>query len=522
MSSNCTGFASTCEFPFRLENSTNGCTSAADLLGHAFTGYNVAYIWAVALLLFGFLRSWLFHLRETSWHFVGRPSMLIPLLGTVAQFLAIIEATNLHLLRWPTRVWASLGCDLFVPCAFSALLVYFDQTYPRPQAPVSASPLHAPKNRASHGNARRLCSVMGHAIPWSLGLALSVMTLTTPATVVEGVSYIYIVPFVLILTAAMARGAWTMRTVLDHRSMQRRLIGLCALLALVAVYLAVRGISTLLGDGRRSPRPTPVTFPFESMPVPVAKIVGSTLAWFQYGRPRTDTPACKQSRILDPLTLFAAHITVLAGLMSTGFVAPTAEALNGLFLTAAILVPALFLAGLCAQLLRAGPLFERSEDDTAALTAQCKAQLSRAWTIPIVVKQVFTGSFLVSLSLNMGPARPDANGSSAAFHSLTVLVELETLREWSQGHRFGLSIGLLATYFILFGSFILLRLAAMPHWFLAATFASWALFYDLLLISATRFIMKGLQCDGGKLVVNDVPCDLGYAYREALWAGFMA
>jgi hypothetical protein len=101
-------------------------------------------------------------------------------------------------------------------------------------------------------------------------------------------------------------------------------------------------------------------------------------------------------------------------------------------------------------------------------------------------------------------------------------VELETLWEWSQGHRFGLSIGLLATYIILFGSFILLRLAAMPHCFLAATFASWALFYDLLLISATRFIMKGLRCDGGKLVVNDVPCDLGYAYREALWAGFMA
>jgi hypothetical protein len=48
------------------------------------------------------------------------------------------------------------------------------------------------------------------------------------------------------------------------------------------------------------------------------------------------------------------------------------------------------------------------------------------------------------------------------------------------------------------------------------------LFYDLLLISATRFIMKGLRCDGGKLVVNDVPCDLGYAYREAVWAGFMA
>ncbi len=117
MSPSCTstGCASPCEFPYLFNNATNGCASAAALLGDAFTAYNLAYAWAAALLLCGFLRSWLFNLREYNWHFVNRPSVLIPLLCTLLQFLAIIEAINLHSLRWSVGIWASLGCDLFVP-----------------------------------------------------------------------------------------------------------------------------------------------------------------------------------------------------------------------------------------------------------------------------------------------------------------------------------------------------------------------------------------------------------------------
>ncbi len=74
-----------------LDNSTNGCVSAAALLGDSdsFAAYNLAFIWVAALLLFGFLGSWLFNLREHNWHLSGRPgpSMLIHLL---------IEASNLH------------------------------------------------------------------------------------------------------------------------------------------------------------------------------------------------------------------------------------------------------------------------------------------------------------------------------------------------------------------------------------------------------------------------------------------
>jgi hypothetical protein len=184
--------------------------------------------------------------------------------------------------------------------------------------------------------------------------------------------------------------------------------------------------------------------------------------------------------------------------------------------------PALFVAGIGAQLLRSGPLLERSNDDTAALIAQCKAELSRARSIPIVVKQFCTGSFLVSMSLKMGPARHAANGSSAVFQTLTGLVEVESLFEWMRDRRFDLSIGVMGTYIVLFGTFVLLRLAPMPRWFLATTLASWALFYDVFLISAMRFVMEGLRCTTGNLAINQlVPCDLGYAHRETLWVGFM-
>jgi hypothetical protein len=514
-----------CTFPYRFDNATSLCASAAGLLGDAFTAYNLAFTWVAALLLFGFLRSWLFHLREEQWHFVGRPSTTIPLLCTIAQFLAIIEATNLHLLRWSTRTWASLGCDLFIPCAFSALLVYFDHARAWsqssvPEVPASSSAMRALKNRSSQGIARRLCNGLGHAIPWALGLALSVTNAKTPTSVTEGVSYLYIVPFVLILAADMAFVAWTLRTAQDHRGLRRRLIGMCSVLVLTAVYLTMRGIPILLDGAGQSPRPVPGTFPFESMPVPVAKIVGSTLAFLHYGRPRIDTDACQRSRYLDPLTPAAAHVAVLGGLISSGFVVPTAEALETIFAMAATVVPALFIAALCAQLLRAGPLLERGEEDTHALIAQCKADLIRAQSIPIVVKQFFTGLFLVSLSLKMGPTRHDGNGSSAAIQALTVLVELESLLGWAQDHRLALSIGVLATYVLLFASFVLLRLAPVPRWFLKVTHTSWAIFYDLFLISATQFVMKGLKCSGANLVMNEQRCDLSYAHRETLMVGF--
>jgi hypothetical protein len=126
------------------------------------------------------------------------------------------------------------------------------------------------------------------------------------------------------------------------------------------------------------------------------------------------------------------------------------------------------------------------------------------------------------MSLKMGPARQADNGSSAVFKALTGLVEVESLFEWTRDRRFGLSIGLMGTYIVLFGTFVLLRLAPMPRWFLATTPASWALFYDVFLISAMRFVMKGLRCAAGNLVINQlVPCDLGYAHRETLWVGFM-
>jgi hypothetical protein len=294
------------------------------------------------------------------------------------------------------------------------------------------------------------------------------------------------------------------------------------MLILVAVYLTVRGTSLLLADGGPSPRPMSATFPLERVPVPVAKVVGSTLALLHYGRPRSDTPACQKSRYVDPLTLIAAHVAILAGLVSTGFVVATAESMEAVFSTTVTVVPALFVAGIGAQLLRSGPLLERSDDDTAALIAQCKADLDRARSIPIAVKQFCTGSFLVSMSLKMGPARHTADGSSAVFQALTGLVEVESLFEWMRDRRFDLSIGVMGTYIVLFGTFVLLRLAPMPRWFLATTFASWALFYDVFLISAMRFVMEGLRCTAGHLVINQlVPCDLGYAQRETLWVGFM-
>ena len=506
---NCTdGGAAICEFPYRFDNATSGCVSAADLLGDAFTTYNLAFAWASALLLFSFLRSWLFNLRERKWHFVRSPSVIIPLLCTVAQFLALIEATNLHLLRWSTRTWASLSCALFIPCIFSALLVHFDGARPRP--------------KTSRG-LRRLYKLLFHVLPWTLGLALSVLwSLKMPGFASDGASYVYIVPFVLVLAADMAYVAWTLRAARDHRRLRHKLIGLCSLLGLLLVYLTMQGISLLLGAKNSSSIPMPATFPFERMPVPIAKVAVSTLAWFRYGRPR----ASDQSRYVDSLTLVAAHVSVLAGLIATGFVVATAEAFEAVFVITATVVPALFVAALGAQLLRAGPLLDRSEDDTAALIAQCKANLSRARSPPVVVKQLCTGWFLVSLSIKMGPARHDAGGPSMAAYGFQVLgmpVELEGLSEWAQERRHGLSIATLAAYAILFGSFVLLRLAPMPRGFLVATATAWRLLYDLFLISAMRFVMKGLKCDGGKLVLSEhVPCDLGYAHREATLYGFMA
>ena len=272
MSPSCanTGCASPCELPYLFNNATNGCASAAALLGDAFTAYNLAYAWAAALLLCGFLRSWLFNLREHNWYFVNRPSVLIPLLCTLLQVLAMIEASNLHSLRWSAGIWASLGCDLFVPCTFSALLVHYDHARPRARAAVPQA-LHAPQSRARRGIVRRMYNVLGHAVPWAVGLALSVVNATTPTPLAEGVSYTYILPFMLVLVADMAKGAWT------DRSLRRRVLGLCSMLILVVVYLTVRGTSLLLADGGPSPRPIAASFPLERVPVPVAKVIGSTL-----------------------------------------------------------------------------------------------------------------------------------------------------------------------------------------------------------------------------------------------------
>jgi hypothetical protein len=496
---NCTEFVASCDFPYRYDNATCGCVSAADLLGNAFTAYELVYTWAVAILLFGFLRSWLFSFREHQWHLVGSPSVAIPLLCTVAQLLAQIEASNLHLLRWSTRIWASLGCDLFAPSVFSALLVYCEHARPRAHALGRLS--------------RRMYKVPLHAIPWCLGFALSVVNATTLASIAEGLSYIYIVPFILVLAADMARIAWT---VPDHRTLRQKLTGLCVLLVVMAVYLTARGGPLLLAQSLRQ---MPATFPFESMPVPVAKVAGSTLALLQYGRPRA-----QKSRCIDPLTLAAGSVALLSGLMATGFIVGTAEALEAVFMTAVTAVPALFIAALCAQLLCTGSLLERSEDDTAALIVQCKDDLRHAWSIPVALKQFCSGSFLVSLSLKMGSARLNSGGSSAAtygFQVLGTLVEFESLAEWTQDHRLELAVTVLVAYVTAFGSFVLLRLAPMPRNFLVATIVSWRLLYDLLLISAMRYLMKGLECDEGKLLMNPiVQCDLGYAHREAILVGF--
>jgi hypothetical protein len=95
----------------------------------------------------------------------------------------------------------------------------------------------------------RMYTVLGHAAPWAVGLALSVVNATRPTALAEGVSYVYIVPFMLVLMADMARGAWT------DRSLRRRVLGLCSMLILVAVYLTVQGTSLLLADGGPSPKP---------------------------------------------------------------------------------------------------------------------------------------------------------------------------------------------------------------------------------------------------------------------------
>ena len=219
---------------------------------------------------------------------------MIALLCTVAQLLALIEASNLHLLRWSTRIWASLGCDVFFPSIFSALLVYCEHARPRAHALGRLS--------------RRMYKVPLHAIPWCLGFALSVVNATTLASIAEGLSYIYIVPFILVLAADMARIAWT---VPDHRTLRQKLTGLCVLLVAVAVYLTARGGPLLLAP---FPRPVPETFPFESMAVPVAKVAGSTLAFLQYGRPHA-----QKSRCIDPLTLAAGSAALLGASPKWGF-----------------------------------------------------------------------------------------------------------------------------------------------------------------------------------------------------------
>jgi hypothetical protein len=301
MSLNCTDgrCVPICEFPYRFDNATDGCASSAHLLGDAFTAYNLGYTWAAALLLFGFLRSWLFNLREHNWHFASLPSVLIPLLCTIAQVLVMIEATNLFSLRWSTRIWASLGCGLFFPCAFSALLVYFNGARPRPHT--------------LRGMRQRFGGLF-HALPWCLGLGLSIPNATD--SVLEGVSHIHMVPFGIVLAADMAFVAWTLRAAQENRHVRRRFIGLVCLLGLIAAYVMVRGMSILLGNDGQAPRVTPVTFPFDKLPVPVVKVIGSTLALFHYGWPRRDTPTCRKSQYVDPLTLIAAHIAVLSGLLS--------------------------------------------------------------------------------------------------------------------------------------------------------------------------------------------------------------
>jgi hypothetical protein len=216
--------------------------------------------------MFGFLRTWLFNLRENNWRFVSHPSTLIPLLCTVAQSLAMIEASSLHSLRWPACMWASIACDLFILCAFSALLVYYDRAAPpaRSTSSPSACPLdcmaHTPTTRASRAIVRRLYHVLGHVVPWAIGLALSVMNAATPISLAKGLLCIYIVPVIHVLAADMARVAWALRAAPDYCSLRLRLLGLCALLVSMAVYLTAQEVPRLLANGGQSPRPKPATF----------------------------------------------------------------------------------------------------------------------------------------------------------------------------------------------------------------------------------------------------------------------
>jgi hypothetical protein len=150
------------------------------------------------------------------------------------------------------------------PVRLSALLVYYDRAAPRARSTSSPSArsldctAHAedsgqPSNREAAVPRAGSCGSVGHRAR-TVGHECGDAHLSR-----RGLSCVYIVPVIHVLAADMARVAWALRAAPDYCSL-RLLIGLCALLVSMAVYLTAQEVPLLLANDGQSPRPKPAMF----------------------------------------------------------------------------------------------------------------------------------------------------------------------------------------------------------------------------------------------------------------------
>ena len=196
----------------------------------------------MTLLLFGFIRGWLYKFRAAKWNLSDDPGICIPFLGAFAQVMELVYLSNWAGLRWRNNLWSTIGSDLLNNCGWSMLIVYYH---------------HKRSHFQETCNLRRVRTwIWGllHFLPWILGPTFSALrgTSATHQSLFFGLVCIYWIPPGTILLADMCVLVKRLKEHPEYSLIQRNLKVICVITVLIlSFFYNVWGIIAVAHDFRR-------------------------------------------------------------------------------------------------------------------------------------------------------------------------------------------------------------------------------------------------------------------------------
>jgi hypothetical protein len=240
-------------------------------------------------------------------------------------------------------------------------------------------------------------------------------------------------------------------------------------------------------------------------------------------------------RRIDPDMVLALAISYVCAGATLGLAIPSPLVFDAVFVSLTMVPPALFTLFLMLRLMRKRTLTERHDEDIRAVIAVVKRSLDKGWNTPDPIKVLLTGTFVISLMLQMGHR---ADKSTGLFFGATMPVSIQRAVDLAKQSAFWVHFTVIFSYAVLCGCLALLKsqLVRLPKQFLEILLIAWRLMYTFFLISAMRLLLNGFVCepimfaDGHQNVSSlssthvltmdpGVACDYGYQHREHMLFG---